>query len=583
MEMEKKNLAIIILAVVLAASGVGNVILAIMAGFVQVAPPPGVNTIIIGYASNPDTIDPVDTWDVPSYNVQHQVVENLVAYNLSTHPDYQIMGVLATGWQWNGANYDNITFTLRQGVLFHDNTTFDSADVIWNFNRLTWFANYTGDLPDNATSWVMFPVSLYWFSDGVTQIIKDFYANDQWHVTFILNQSFAPFLDLMTYTAGAILSPEATPRYTYLDLTTGTLVGTGPFRYIGYMYDVEVRYERFDDTNQWGYWGYWGTLPWAELLVFDINEDDITRNMDMLALRVDYLQGALPENLETFNESAAHIVNRFGEGLCYFYLEMYCENPNYAGGLNVTWREALQYAVNYTYIIDEIYQSSVVRGPPAVPRLMPGHNASVQIIDTDITRARTLMQQMGYGVGWDTAYPGTDEGLWTAASFRTVQLNRHYGSVNNMRMNQNMDETFGLIGVDTFEVIRTWGDYLDTGENHPWDMEISYIGWCPDYLDAFNMLDPLFNNVSHSNFAHVNDPYLQTLFEQASAQPDVNLRRQIYMHIQSYLYEARTPPHEYKWPHGVLFASLQTYVHAAYLQGVLYNSLNTLECSSMYI
>jgi ABC-type transport system substrate-binding protein len=392
-------------------------------------------------------------------------------------------------------------------------------------------------------------------------------------VTIELGRSFAPFLDLLTFVAGYILSPESTPRWAYLDLSTDDLVGTGPFDYIGYMFDVEVRYERWDS--------YWGELPWAELLVFDINEDDTTRNMDMLALRIDYLQGALPSLLDTFNASADHVCFRFGEGLCYYYLEFFCGDVSHEG-LNVTWREALQYAVNYTYFIVEIYHNAVVRGPPAVPRLMPGHNASVQIIDTDIKRARELMQSMGFGVGWDTDYPGTDESLWTAASFRTVELNRHFGSSTNEQMNQNMDQTFGLVGVDTYETIRHWGDYLDTGENHPWDMEIGYIGWCPDYLDAFNMLDPLFNNASSSNFSHINDPHVQDILDQASTEPDAAARRLLYEHLQSYLYEATTPSHEWKWPHGVLFASLQTYVYSTALQGVLYNSMATLECSEMY-
>ncbi|UCC20220.1 MAG: ABC transporter substrate-binding protein [Promethearchaeota archaeon] len=576
MEMEKKNLAIIILAVVLAASGVGNVILAIMAGFVQVAPPAAVNTIIIGYATNPDTIDPIDTWDVPSHNVEHQVIEGLVGYNTSDHPNYGIIPKLATDWHWHGANYDEISFELRQNVLFHDGTTFDADDVIWNFDRLTWFCNYSGTLQDNATSWLGFPSSLYWFSDAVTPIIADYYKNGQYNVTFELSRSFAPFLDLLTFVAGHIISPDSSPRWTYIDLTTGDLVGTGPFVYDSYEVDVDVRFHRNDD--------YWGEAPWAELLIFDVNEDDPSRNMDMLALKVDYLQGALPELLDTYNESIYHTVNRFGEGLCYFYFEFYCGSAGYAG-LNVTWRKALQYAANYTYIIDEIYQGAVVRGPPAVPRLMPGHNASVQIIDTDITAARTLIASMfpTETAGLDLNYPGTTEAGWAALSLRTVQLNRHYGSTTNMRMNQNMDEMFALVGVDTYEVIRTWGEYLDTGENHPWDMEISYIGWCPDYLDAFNMLDPLFNNASHSNFAHVNDPYLQSLFDQASQQPDALLRQEIYMHIQSYLYEVTTPMHEWKYPHAPLFASLQTYVHSADLQGVLYNSLNLLECYSMFL
>ncbi|MFX1419435.1 MAG: ABC transporter substrate-binding protein [Promethearchaeota archaeon] len=531
--------------------------------------------IIVGYATNPDTIDPIDTWDKSSQNVECQVIEGLVQYDLSSHPNYQIKGVLATDWHWHGTEFKKISFALRQDVLFHDNTTFDADDVIWNFDRLTWFCNYSGTLPDNVTSWLAFPSSLYWFSDGTTPIIANYYKNDQYNVTFELSRPFAPFLDLLTYVAGYICSPNSTPRWTYLDLTTGKLVGTGPWTYRGYMYDVAVIFDR------WKY--YWGELPSTWGLVFDVNEDDPSRNEDMLKFRVDYLQGALPEMLDNFSESGDHVVNRFGEGLCYFYLEFYCGSDGYEG-LNVSWRKALQYAVNYTYIIHEIYQGSVVRGPPAVPRLMPGHNASVQIIDTDITMARTLIASMfpAETTGLDLNYPGTTEADWTALTLRTVQINRHYGSVNNMRMNQNMNKTFALIGVNTNETTRRWNEYLDTGENHPWDMELSYIGWCPDYLDAFNMLDPLFNNASHSNFAHVNDPYLQSQLDQASKQPVVNLRQQIYMHIQSYLYEARTPAHKWKWPHGVLFASLQTYVHAAYLQGISYNSLGILDCWNWY-
>ncbi|MFX1311938.1 MAG: hypothetical protein ACFFHD_04940, partial [Promethearchaeota archaeon] len=81
--MEKKNLAIIVLAIALAASGVGNIILGVMSGFVQLAPEE-TQTLVVGYASNPAALDPVDTWDVPSHNMQHQVVEGLVKYDITT-------------------------------------------------------------------------------------------------------------------------------------------------------------------------------------------------------------------------------------------------------------------------------------------------------------------------------------------------------------------------------------------------------------------------------------------------------------------------------------------------------------------
>ena len=83
MEMEKKNLAIIILAVVLAASGIGNVILAITGGLIVGAPDK--TTLVYGFGTNPAALDPVDTWDVASNIMQHQVTQNLVEYDLSTH------------------------------------------------------------------------------------------------------------------------------------------------------------------------------------------------------------------------------------------------------------------------------------------------------------------------------------------------------------------------------------------------------------------------------------------------------------------------------------------------------------------
>ncbi len=32
------------------------------------------------------------------------------------------------------------------------------------------------------------------------------------------------------------------------------------------------------------------------------------------------------------------------------------------------------------------------------------------------------MQSMGFGIGWDTAYPGDDDDLWGAAKFATDGL-----------------------------------------------------------------------------------------------------------------------------------------------------------------
>ncbi|MFX1477414.1 MAG: ABC transporter substrate-binding protein [Promethearchaeota archaeon] len=583
MEMEKKNLAIIILAVILAASGVGNVILAITGGFVTLVPEEK-KTIIIGFATNPPALDPVDTWDVPSFQVQQQVLQGLVQYNVSDHPNYPIIPVLASSWEWTGA--DHVEFQIRAGVNFVEkdpdtegafiDTPFDADAALWNLNRLLFFCNYTGQLQENDTAWLGFPNSLYYLPDGVTPLISSVSKVNDMRIAIDLNIEFAPFLDLMCFAATFMMKPDHDYKYSIRDISTETLIGTGPYIMDAPVFsDVEVRYirnEHFWGINEPG----WG-LPWAEVVVLDIDEDDVSRNMDMLAGKIDYLQGMLPSMKDTFNESADHTVFQLGEGLCYYYVEMYSGDHPPNPRLNVTWRKALQFAINYTYITDEIYQSLVVRAPAMVPRAMPGHNDSVVIVDFDIQKAREIMQSMDFGftggVPWDTTYPGTNEADWTGASFRTVEVNRHYGSVNNEQMNLIMDQTFALIGVDTHETVREWGEYLDTGENHPWDMELSYIGWCPDYLDAFNMMDPLLNPASHSNFAHINDPHVNSQLALAAITTSPAARQAIYMHLQSYLFDVTTADHEWKYPQAPLFTSLVTYCHSSKLTYTAYNAL----------
>ncbi|UCC21004.1 MAG: ABC transporter substrate-binding protein [Promethearchaeota archaeon] len=530
--------------------------------------PPPLPTLIYGAASNPTTIDPVDCWDIPSANVIFQVCEGLVTNNLSDS-NYGIIPMLAEAWHWHSPT--EISFKLRQGVLFHDGSPFTASSVIWNLDRITWFCNYTGTLQDNATSWLAFPSSLYYFPDGVTPIISNYYLNSQYNITIELTEHFAPFLDLLTTTSSVIVSPSSTPRWTYLDLMTGDLVGTGPFLYEYFYYDNEVRFDVYSD--------YWQGEADIELLIFAIEENSDIRNIMLLAHEFDFIDSVLPSYHSQIIADPELILSGPFEELCYFYLEFYCGDPTHPG-LNVTWRKALQHAINYSYIIDDLYQGVVGRAPPAVPRMLPGYNSSVQIVDMNITKARNLIMTMfpTETTGLDPNFPGTTELGWTTLAattpLRTVQLNRHYGHTSNMRMNENMNETFSLIGVDTLETIRFWSEYLDTGENHPWDMEISYIGWCCDYLDAYNILGPLFGNTSEANFANVNDPYLESLLEQSLIEHDATTRQQIYMHIQSYLFEVNTPMHEWKYPQAPLFISYGYYAHHIDVMGFQYDPRN---------
>jgi peptide/nickel transport system substrate-binding protein len=599
MKMKKSNLAIIILAVIFASSGIINIIIAIIGGFPK--PIQEKKILIIGFDTNPEKLDPVDTRDVSSFQIQQQVVQGLIQYNVSDHPNYPIIPVLATNWTWVGA--DHIDFELRQGVKFHDGTDWDADAAIWNLQRLMWFSNYTGTLPVNATSWLGLPSSLYFASDGETPYIENFFVSkiNQFSIAIDLSFDFAPFLDLLCFPSSFMCSPTSTPKYSYLNITHDVLVGTGPYKMDfdgdgnkddgeGIQPNVEVRFRKNED-----FWGE-NEVGWkkpfskcAEIVVFDINEDDVSRNTDMFVLDIDYLLGTIPDMIDIFNESEYHTVKQVEE-LNYGYLSFYCNDYNPTAPpswtlLNVTWRKALQFAINYTHIVDEIFQEPVVRGPLVVCRSMPGYNASADAnkITMNFTSARLIMQSMGFGVGWDTAYPGANEFEWSAASFRTVRVNEIYSDTINQELNLLLLQNWDLIGVDIDITVRTSEDFYNIARNTPWVIDVALMEWRPDYLDAYSILEPLFSNTSYANICRMNDPYMMTLLSQALLTTSAVARQQIYMHIQSKYFDATTPDHEWKYPHAPLYANLNTYVHSADLNYTAYNTLSDLWTWEMYL
>ncbi len=592
MEMEKKTLAIIILAVVLVASGIGNVLLAVSGGLVGGSPEKK-DTIIVGYGSNLATIDPLDTWDVPSYIAEHQVAESLVDYDYQDHPNYSVIPKLAKEWYWH--NSSCISFKIREKVFFHDGYLLTAEAVKWNFDRLMYFINWSGDLVANDTSWEAFPSALYYFSDG-TPIINKTEVTDIYNFTVYLNKPFGAFIDLMTFCGTYILSPASTPKYRFLDLNTEKIIGTGPFKYVHFKYDREVRFERWER--------YWGTGPWAEILIFRIIEDDTARMTAGLAGQFDYVGGVPKSYISQFKAESDFHVEDVGEDLCYFYLEIYSgppegESPIVGGQVNQKlspeFRRALALVTNYSYITDEILFGYAYPACPAVPRAMPGYNASLEgkmaadnpfggNYESNVEKAREIIMALypSETSGLDPKYPGTSESAWTALSLKTLEVNQHFGDTTNQRLNQLMEDNFALIGINIEVTIRTWGEYLDTGENSPWDMDVGFIGWCPDYLDAFNMLDPIFNNQSGSCFSRISDPVLISMIESAAAITDPIARQTAYMDIQSYLFDITRPVNPASYCHipGWVFLIQQTHIKS--LKGVGYNVMAMFDCWNWY-
>ena len=92
-----------------------------------------VEVLKVPTTSNPVTMDPCDSWDSVSNDILDQVIETLIAYNLSD-PEFPLVGRLASAWDFQSSKFGhNITFTLRPNVYFHDDSLLTGDDVLHSF------------------------------------------------------------------------------------------------------------------------------------------------------------------------------------------------------------------------------------------------------------------------------------------------------------------------------------------------------------------------------------------------------------------------------------------------------------------
>jgi len=564
--MEKKNIAITVLIVALVASGVGNIVLVILG-----TPEPTIADTSAAYrrstSSGPKTLEITDSWDSASNDVLEQVVETLFFYDIFD-PNLPLINLLAYDYFW--ASNTSLQIRLREGIKFHDGTAFNAEAAKWNLDRLCFLTNCTG----TNTGEVAHTQSLWMFPDFSTPIINNVATVGEYNITITLNGAYAPFLATLSYINAGMISPTAhANRETSFLTLNDKPIGTGPFMYDRYVPDVEVRLKRWD-----GYWMPPANFPWV---IYAIYDDSVTAHNAFLGLELDANPMASDQDLLAYEADAQKrfTVKRLTTpSLVYQYLGF--NNNKY----NMTWRKAFSWAFNYTYIIDELRLGNAYRAySPISPGWGLAYNVSCESTavpnDGDIKVAREVVQSMGFGLGLDTNYPGNNETEWIAAAegttpYFTVSYQYNTGPGFRRDVGVAVADWLGKIGVAVIDEPLTWSAFLDYLFDDFDSLGIYCIGWAPDYKSPYNMLDPLFNPLSDSNSAQVNDAGLNALMAAALTEIDETARNDIYKDIQYYI--------QSHYFHAPMYHSKITGLHLANIAGVSYNTMGTLRIYPMY-
>lgn len=253
---------------------------------------------------------------------------------------------------------DAFTFTLREGVKFHNGKDVTVGDVVYSIERV---AGKGSDKPLIAQFSAVQSVEA---PDDRTVVIR----------------TAEPYLEFLSYLTAAIIPEGSDPA--------DGLVGTGPFKYVSRKAQENIVLERFDD--------YWGDKAQMQKVTFKIIEN---ANVLVMSLK----SGAIDLCAHLTATQAAELGKEYKvlEGSMNLVQAMYLNNA-YGPLADVRVRQALCWAVDRQKVLDLVNDGmGSVLGSSMYPAFGKYYNDLSSYYTQDVEKAKALLTEAGYPDGFD--------------------------------------------------------------------------------------------------------------------------------------------------------------------------------------
>ena len=475
-------------------------------------------TLVFGAAGDPAMFDPAFASDGETFRIARQIHEGLLGNEIGgTEP----VPELAEDWE---ASEDGLeyTFSLREGVTFHDGTDFNAEAVCFNFDR--WY-NFEGLATSPSASYYYQAVFGGFASTPDTpSIYESCEATDENTAVIRLTQVTSKFPAALALPAFSIQSPTALEEYdadnlsgsedalTYTEYSLEHPTGTGPFKFESWdRGNGEVTIVRNDD--------YWGEAPALDEIIFRTIPDGNTRRQELQSGSIDGYDFVSPADYESLESEGFQVLVRDPFNILYV---------GFNGG-NVPGTQAnpalqdprVRQAINHAIDRETIINSLLPEGAEAATQFMPptvdGWAEDVTTYDYDPERARQLLQEAGA------------EGT-TLRFFYPTDVSRPY-LPDPAAMYQVISQNLTDAGFTIEPTALPWNpDYLNAVQAGQADIHL--LGWTGDYNDAYNFIGTFFaeasNNQASAEFGAFSAPEIFAALAAADAEPDPDARTALY-------------------------------------------------------
>ncbi len=467
----------------------------------------GPDTLIIGKYSIFGFLDPTKAWDSYSFDVIDQVCEGLFANDLLAQ-NMEIIPRLASDFGTWSDNLTEFTVSLRQNVTFHNGYEFNASVVKFTFDRIE-------NLLDLGLLYTEFLFTRF----GAERLINRTIIIDPYTIKFVLNFPFQSFVSLLCFSPTYIVEEHSIPWDKTLE-DNDTLIGTGPYKYISHD-EEEVKFEYFPDY-------YRGVPDIKEIIYKKYNiEDEISQAL--LTGDIHFTNDIDEDYLEEFIASEEIMVEESKVKARIYFLAMNNDQ------INTTIRRAINYAIDYDYIIKDIFDNQLIRMTSMVP---PGilYHKDCDVPTFDLNTARQILINAGLSKGLTMNSLDCD---WIALSFTDpiviVNYSFNFGNVKREELGYSIEEKLRYVGMSVSLDGYPWSELANKIDARSDDLDLLFTGWVPDYNDPSNFLNNLLSNTSANNYFQVNDSWLELKMNESLYEPVESVRREMYYQIQEYI------------------------------------------------
>ncbi|MCX6501831.1 MAG: ABC transporter substrate-binding protein [Microbacterium sp.] len=284
------------------------------------------------------------------------LIDNVYQGLVSRTPEQEIEPALASDWTVSddGLTY---TFTVQDGVTFHDGQELTPQDVVWSLTQHR----------DNA-DWV----------DASTLAKVTGIAAEGQNVTLTLSEPDSQLLWNLSGRAGIILKEGDGVDY------QTAANGTGPFTLTAWAQGDSVTLTRYD--------GYWGTPSEAAEVIFDYIPDNQAALSAALAGELDVVTGLA---------LTADIADQLSDGGDFTIIEGESTDKGTLAFNQTTGpladqrvRQAIRQAIDHEAFVEALGGSTTLYGP--IPALDPGYEDLSDVAPYDPDAAEKLLADAGY-------------------------------------------------------------------------------------------------------------------------------------------------------------------------------------------